>query len=334
MLRLKTKRCENTMRKFIDLEEFAMNSINSKVDTANRIGFHLFYRWCFVFFSVIILFSQRVYADPTCKILGRIQIDSVLEAKPICTSFLRVSDSNQFLIAKMVGVEKINADMYLEKKDLKRYLQIAFSNTKNSSTENIDLTALSTGEYRVCAKRGVAQGSGLIHISFDVVTASCGTGRDTCFGAIGKNCEGGLGGTCNETTSDGFKICQVAIGSQMHDTCCSSNPNGSHCGGNESLTACTKEWDHAVNDTAARGRNWAVSFNPTIVTYRGSGESMLAQSVTIGDNNTSKPLARAFKTPVGIDIWDVDAEQGWCIHSKLYIKSCTPLTNNCWARCK
>ncbi|MBK9502003.1 MAG: hypothetical protein KBF99_19335 [Leptospiraceae bacterium] len=288
----------------------------------------------FAFFAFILFLVVDIYADSTCKILGRIQIDSVLEAKPICTSGLRINDISQYLVARMVGVEKVNADLYLEKKEAKGYSQIATSMTKNSSTESIDLTNLAVGEYRVCAKRGAAQGSGLIHISFDIVSSSCETGRDTCFGAIGKNCEGGLGGTCHETTPDGLKVCQVAIGSQMHDTCCSSNPNGNHCGGNESLTACTKEWDHAVNDTAAAGRNWAVTFNPTIVTYRGSGESLLTQSLTIGDKNTAKPLEQAFRAPVGIDIWDIDAEQGWCVNPKRYTKSCAPLTNNCWARCK
>jgi hypothetical protein len=119
----------------------------------------------------------------------------------------------------------------------------------------------------------------------------------------------------------------------MHDTCCSSNPDGNHCGGNESLTACTKEWDHAVNDAAATGRNWAVTFNPTIVTYRGSLQSKLTLSYALGENYTSKPLKQALKTPIGIDIWDIDAKQGWCINPRRYTKSCTPLTNNCWARC-
>lgn len=284
-------------------------------------------------FLILLFISSDLYADSKCKILGRKQVDKILESSQICTPALQVSSVNQYLVAKMVGVKSVNADLYLEKVFKKGYRQVASSITSNSSMENIDLTGLGIGNYRVCARRGASSGSGMIHITFDVVSAKCGTGRDTCFGAIGKNCDGVLGGTCNETTPDGLKVCQVAIGSQMHDTCCSSNPDGNHCGGNESLTACTKEWDHAVNDAAATGRNWTVTFNPTIVTYRGSSQSKLTLSYALGENYTSKPLKEAFKTPVGIDIWDIDAKQGWCINKKSYTKSCTPLTNNCWARC-
>lgn len=70
----------------------------------------------FAFFAFILFLVVDIYADSTCKILGRIQIDSVLEAKPICTSGLRINDISQYLVAKMVGVEKVNADLYLEKK--------------------------------------------------------------------------------------------------------------------------------------------------------------------------------------------------------------------------
>ena len=303
------------MLKFIDFE------------SSKNKYFRLFVLILFSFLSV------NVFAKEECKLLKREKIDLNLEANPICSKFITLKNKSNYLVAKMVGVEALNANLYLEKKSGKEFIQISKSESENTSTESIDLDGLDNGKYRVCAIRGAKTGKGLIHITFDMVNAKCGKGRDTCFGAIGKNCDGGIGGTCNETTKDGLKICQVAIGSQMHDTCCSSNPNGSHCGGNDTLSACSKEWDHAVNDTAATGRNWPVQFDPTVVTYRDSAESKLAKSIQVGKDFTAKPLKRSFRTPVGIDIWDVDAKEGWCIHPKRYTKFCTPLTTNCWARC-
>ncbi|MDX1958464.1 MAG: hypothetical protein SFU98_07820, partial [Leptospiraceae bacterium] len=122
-------------------------------------------------------------------------------------------------------------------------------------------------------------------------------------------------------------------GSQMHDTCCSSNPNGNNCGGNNSSTACKKEWDHAVNDTVAGDRNWTVTFNPTVVTYRGSSQSKITESFSIGSNYTSRPLAGSFKAPVNEKIWDVDAAQGWCVNPTSHTRYCVPITGPCWSTC-
>lgn len=287
----------------------------------------------FLLFIVLFFLEGNLFAKEECKLLKREKIDLILDSKPICSKLIKLNNKSNYLVSKMVGEEFLNANLYLEMKSSKGFIQISKSETDSTSTETIDLNGLDIGKYRVCARRGIQSGKGLIHITFDMVSEKCGKGRDTCFGAIGKNCDGGIGGTCNETTKDGLKICQVAIGSQMHDSCCSSNPNGIHCGGNDTLSACGKEWDHAVNDTAATGRNWPIQFDPTIVTYRGSRESKIAKSIQIGKDFTAKPMKGSYKTPVGIDIWDVDAKEGWCINPKRYTKSCTPLTSNCWARC-
>ncbi|MDX1957031.1 MAG: hypothetical protein SFU98_00565, partial [Leptospiraceae bacterium] len=160
---------------------------------------------------------ESIFAQTgTCQILGRRQIDQTLSATTLCTSTIQVSSVSQYLVAKMVGVNSINANLYLEKQSGSTYTVVASRTTSGTSTENMDLVGLSVGYYRVCAQRGASSGSGMIHVTFDVVAPQCGTGRDTCFGGVGKNCDGGVNGFCNGTTSDGLKQCQVAIGSQMH----------------------------------------------------------------------------------------------------------------------
>lgn len=161
---------------------------------------------------------------------------------------------------------------------------------------------------------------------FDVVPATC-TGLDTCFGASGKNCQGFPNGSCSEQ-SDGQYRCDITVGANMHDSCCSANPNGRNCGGDESAiclapagssyknpyTCCQAEWDRAVGD-AASFRLHKFLMDPVKTGYR---RTTLARTVVVGGAVTAKPSPAsganpgAIKAPAGTKLWLPDAQQGWC----------------------
>ena len=114
----------------------------------------------------------------------------------------------------------------------------------------------------------------------EVVSQGC-KGDDTCFGAVGKNCSGLPGGFCKEDKGSSNVFCQVSVGSQIHDTCCSKHPDGEKCGGpnegtdrsclvdGEPYLCCKPDWDHALGDSAA-GRYFITEMDPLEITYRGT----------------------------------------------------------------
>lgn len=189
----------------------------------------------------------------------------------------------------------------------------------------VDTTANSAGQYRVQIYTSSAVGVPTRGI-FDVVPMTC-TGQDTCFGASGKNCESFPTGSCSEQ-SDGQYRCDVTVGANMHDSCCSAHPNGSNCKGNGSAictapagsgygspyTCCAAEWDHAVGDAAAF-RLHKFLMDPVKTAYR---RTTLATTVVAGGKVTAKPLPAsganpgAIKAPTGTKLWLPDAQQGWC----------------------
>lgn len=103
---------------------------------------------------------------------------------------------------------------------------------------------------------------------------------ERCFGAVGSACGGffeGIGMLFNRaaaalsltlinTAAVGCipwgtqSACWVSTGSIKHDNCCVRNPNGVACGGNNSESTCSAEWDEAVR-ASARGRVWVQAFD-------------------------------------------------------------------------
>jgi hypothetical protein len=199
------------------------------------------------------------------------------------------------------------------------------SSTGSGARKLVDTTASSAGQYRIQIYTSSTVDVPTRAI-FDVVPATC-TGLDTCFGASGKNCEGFPNGSCGEQ-SDGQYRCDITVGANMHDSCCSANPNGSNCGGNGSAicpapagssytnpyTCCKAEWDHAVGDAAAF-RLHKFLMDPVKTSYR---RTTLATTVVAGGKVTAKPLPAsganpgAIKAPAGTKLWLPDAQQGWC----------------------
>lgn len=199
------------------------------------------------------------------------------------------------------------------------------SSSGSGARKLVDTTATSTGQYRIQIYSSSATGVPTRGI-FDVVPAAC-TGLDTCFGASGKNCEGFPNGSCGEQ-NDGQYRCDITVGANMHDSCCSANPNGSNCGGNGSAvctppagssykapyTCCQAEWDHAVGDAAAF-RLHKFMMDPVKTAYR---RTTLATTVVVNGNVTANPLPAsgvnpgAIKAPAGTKLWLPDAQRGWC----------------------
>lgn len=199
------------------------------------------------------------------------------------------------------------------------------SSSGSGARKVVDTTASTTGAYRIQIYSSSAVGVPT-RGNLDVVPASC-TGLDTCFGASGKNCEGFPNGSCSEQ-QDGRYRCDVTVGANMHDSCCSAHPNGSNCGGNGSAlctppagsgyqapyTCCKAEWDHAVGDAAAF-RLHKFLMDPVKTAYR---RTTLATTVVVNGQVTANPTPAsgynpgAIKAPAGTKLWTPDAQRGWC----------------------
>lgn len=219
---------------------------------------------------------------------------------------------------------------------IQRWTGLAWANYLSSSGTGarklVDTTAATTGTYRIQIYSSSAAGVPTRGI-FDVVPATC-TGLDTCFGASGKNCEGFPNGSCSEQ-QDGRYRCDVTVGANMHDSCCSANPNGSNCGGNGGAqctppagssyqapyTCCQAEWDHAVGDAAAF-RLHKLLMDPVKTGYR---RTTLATTVVANGQVTAKPAPAsgynpgAIKAPAGTKLWTPDAQQGWCASNSFLV---------------
>jgi hypothetical protein len=106
----------------------------------------------------------------------------------------------------------------------------------------------------------------------------------SCPGAVGPNCSlrkfAGfpVGNTCDKDKNDPRKvICDVSIGSLLHDTCCGSHPSGVYCNGPGTPTkACQAEWDRAQWDYA-NNNYWRKRFTVEKVDLGFYGAYMNAQ---------------------------------------------------------
>ena len=206
------------------------------------------------------------------------------------------------------------------------------SSSGSGAGKLVDTTASVTGTYRVEFYTSSAVGVPTRGL-FDVVPASC-TGLDTCFGASGKNCEGFPNGSCSEQ-QDGQYLCDVTVGANMHDSCCSANPDGSNCGGNGSAQCtppagssynapypcCKAEWDHAVGD-AVSFRLHKYLMDPVETGYR---QTTLATTVVANGQVTARPIPASgyhpggIRAPAGTKLWTPDAQQGWCASSSFVV---------------
>lgn len=127
-------------------------------------------------------------------------------------------------------------------------------------------------------------------------------GVDQCPGAVGSNCDGvPVAAPCRD--ENGARKCYVSVGAQLHDSCCSNHPNGKRCGGNGTDSACSVEWDHAQNDTAA-ARQWVLSFNAS-----GGWQKpyIRAYSRKSGGQSIGMPTSETMFPPKGQKIWCGDA---------------------------
>jgi hypothetical protein len=222
---------------------------------------------------------------------------------------------------KMVGTARPGiADIYVKRNGNPNAWE-RYSATSGTSTEVIDWTP-SVSDYYIVYAWGGQAGSDTVRFNSDVSNpALCGaaaTPVGTCFGAVGSNCDGVAPVSSCSTRSDATVECQVSVGSQLHDTCCSHNPGGSFCGGSGNPlnwpSNCSAEFSHATNDTAST-RQFPKVFDPTQPAY---GPTFDMAYWPTNDWNRGKPTAKAIPTPVGKALWDVDAQNGWCANPTSY----------------
>jgi hypothetical protein len=218
--------------------------------------------------------------------------------------------------SKMVGVRSNGmANLHVWSSDAGAW--VAASTTANTSTEVIDWAPGVSGWYQVCAF-GAGDWDDVrftSDVSDPALCGGVGTAVDFCFGAVGSNCNGvAVASPC--TIKAGAMIeCQVAVGSQLHDTCCSHNPGGYNCGGSGNPRGwpsdCRAEWDHAQNDVTTT-RQFPRLFDPTEPAYRPTDMAYWNSFSTYDARNRGLPNGLSLKTPVGKALWDVDAQNGWC----------------------
>ena len=258
----------------------------------------------------LLVYGSQLSACPT----SRVFVDAPISQGATIFSDAISASSGDRVLARSTGTSSLNVDLFVIRESDSQI--VAASQTSNSK-EFIDFYAPSNDSYKI--KISAITGSGTVHATFDrSIGTSCGavsTPVDTCFGAVGSNCDGvPILSYCSDK-ADGLRECQVSVGSEMHDTCCSfpSNFNGKNCGGDGSQpTLCSKEWDHAWNDTGTT-RQWPVTFNPTVVRYRTAGTQLAITVLLPNGSATSYPTSIGLKTPSGKSIWDEDAFRGWCL---------------------
>lgn len=92
--------------------------------------------------------------------------------------------------------------------------------------------------------------------------ANAAPADERCFGAAGQGCgswpflQMPRPAFCTGLPGTTLGVCLVHGGSLTHDPCCARNPNGKQCGGNESQSVCTVEWDKSVR-RAVWNYQWA-----------------------------------------------------------------------------
>lgn len=253
------------------------------------------------------------------------QAGTVQSGAYLCSTWQSATQGQRHYV-KMVGVRSSGkADLYVERAS-QPGVWVKQSVTANTSTEVIDWAIPTTDNYRVCA-----YGNGdydTVRFTSDLTsTGTCGavgSPVDFCFGAVGSNCSGVAVTSPCSTNSDATVTCQVSVGAQMHDTCCSHNPLGSSCNGaacNAGTSGtncgwnsdCSAEYSHAQNDVTTT-RQYPRVFDPTEPNYRPVDLATMDQT----DKNRSTPTSSAIKTPVGKALWDVDASRGWCQNPSNY----------------
>lgn len=223
--------------------------------------------------------------------------------------------------SKMVGV-RWGANLYVKANSTGSW--VVAVTTPNTSTEVIDWAPTVSDWYQVCA-HGAGDWDD-VRITSDasdpVRCGGVGTAVDFCFGAVGPNCGGVPGASPCTLRADALIECQVAVGSQLHDTCCSHNPGGYNCGGSGNPRGwpsdCRAEWDHAQNDVTTT-RQFPRVFDPSEPSYRPTDSAYWNSFSTYDARNRGLPNGGlAIKTPVGKALWDVDAQNGWCQNPSSY----------------
>jgi hypothetical protein len=179
-----------------------------------------------------------------------------------------------------------------------------------------------------------------------VVNNPSNSGIDTCPGAIGGNCDGVPGYGCTDETGRACNwlsnacTCSVSIGSELHDSCCSSHPDGYNCGGPNAPTtafddcgadgrygACADEWNRACNDWLHMN-SWPVTFYPDATGNAKSVQRPYVAAYFRRDPNSGAlnaypsnewdPVDNVWLTmwaPSGFVLDCGDAERGWCTGS-------------------
>lgn len=213
------------------------------------------------------------------------------------------------------------------------WVKVKSKSTAGTSTEVLDWSVDVAGTYRVCAVADDTTEAGSDYVRFTsdksspAACGAVGTRVDYCFGASGSNCDGVYLVSACTTKSNAKVDCQVSVGSNLHDTCCSHNPGGYNCGGTGNPSGwgsdCRSEYDHAYNDVGA-SRKWTRTMDPTEHVYR-PNDSRTATTVdktgdfaqwsslsTYDNRHRGTPTVNSFKAPAGQGLWDVDAVNGWC----------------------
>jgi hypothetical protein len=142
-------------------------------------------------------------------------------------------------------------------------------------------------------------------------TAALGGGN--CFGAVGPNCDGvPVLAPCDFNAATNTYLCQVSVGSQMHDSCCGRFPNGFNCGSPFVPIAtcppgtphCCEEWAHAQSDTV-NGRQFSARF-------KGDQTAIAGPLAQVNDSTFDPPTPFAYLVPGGTRVLMTDAQLGWC----------------------
>lgn len=266
-------------------------------------------------------------------------VNTATAYKKRCTPEFTMNVGDRHYV-KMVGANgggsSNPASIWVERSGVK----VKTRSTAGTSTEILDWTVdVASAAYRVCAVAddGTESGSDYVRLTSDrsnpALCGGAGTSVDFCFGAIGSNCDGVYLVSACSTKSNAKVDCQVSVGGNLHDTCCSHNPGGYKCGGSGNPSNwpsdCTSEYDHASNDVGTT-RQWTRTYDPTEPFYR-SNDSRVATSVdksgdyatwtsfsSYDNRHRGKPTANSLLTPVGKALWDVDAQNGWCTNPTKY----------------
>ena len=180
-------------------------------------------------------------------------------------------------------------------------------------TRKIDIRAPWTARYRTRITTGFSWGNFIFATDTTPSFADAANGplANTCFGAIGPDCNFyPMPGGCWRSNT-GTLSCNTSVGSQKHDTCCSQEPSGSMCNYVPTWGVCQPEWDIAQDDVL-KNRTWLRSYDPTHVSYTDSFRVSNPPPVALNWANSAPVPGVSYLVPQGVKMRTTDFNLGFC----------------------